>query len=87
MKEIDRMLKVLNKPAIKTIKMKPLSYPKGFEPAKNNVQSKLHQPWHLNGTCPEGTIPIRRIQKSDLIRAASLKNFGRKSPWGLMGGR
>ncbi|KAK1285922.1 hypothetical protein QJS10_CPB20g00472 [Acorus calamus] len=115
MKEIDRMLKVMNKPAIKTIKsvdgdiidcvdiykqpafdhpllrnhtiqMKPLSYPKGFEHAKNIVKSELHQPWHLNGTCPEGTIPIRRIQKSDLMRAASLENFGRKSAPGPVGG-
>ncbi|KAK1285867.1 hypothetical protein QJS10_CPB20g00481 [Acorus calamus] len=61
-----------------TIQMGPLSYPKGFEPAKNTMKSKLHQPWHLNGTCPEGTIPIRRTQKSDLIR---------KSPGGHLGGR
>ncbi|KAK1312372.1 hypothetical protein QJS10_CPA07g00935 [Acorus calamus] len=78
MKEIDRMLKVLNKPAIKTIKMRPSAYPKVAE-AETNVE-KIHQPWHLNGTCPEGTVPIHRTQKSDLMRAISLKNFGKKYP-------
>ncbi|KAK1265690.1 hypothetical protein QJS04_geneDACA018112 [Acorus gramineus] len=95
MKEIDRMLKVLNKPAIKTIKSADgdiidcvdiHKQPAFDHPLLRNHTIQV-QTWHLNGTCPEGTIPIRRIQKSDLIRAASLKNFGRKSPWGLMGGR
>ncbi|KAK1312374.1 hypothetical protein QJS10_CPA07g00937 [Acorus calamus] len=81
MKEIDRMLKVLNKPAIKTIKMRPSAYPKGVE-VETNVK-KIHQPWHLNGRCPEGTIPIHRTRKSDLMRAISLKNFGKKYPEGI----
>ncbi|KAK1265124.1 hypothetical protein QJS04_geneDACA010454 [Acorus gramineus] len=46
-----------------TIQMRPSSYPKRIE-AKDNVR-KLQQPWHLNGRCPEGTVPIHRTQKSD----------------------
>ncbi|KAK7837941.1 hypothetical protein CFP56_020555 [Quercus suber] len=36
------------------------------------------QPWHLNGRCPEGTIPIRRTKKEDLLRVGSAANYGRK---------
>ncbi|KAK1312371.1 hypothetical protein QJS10_CPA07g00934 [Acorus calamus] len=110
MKEIDRMLKVLNKPAIKTIKsvdgdiidcvdiykqpafdhpllynhtiqMRPSVYPKGVE--AETTLKKIHQPWHFNGRCPKGTVPIRRTRKSDLMRATSLKNFGKKYPEGI----
>jgi len=39
---------------------------------------KLSQTWHKSGRCPKGTVPIRRIQKQDLLRAASLDRFGLK---------
>ncbi|KAL4600583.1 hypothetical protein ACB092_11G209100 [Castanea dentata] len=36
------------------------------------------RPWHLNGRCLEGTIPIRRTKEEDLLRAGSAANYGRK---------
>ncbi|KAG9440836.1 hypothetical protein H6P81_021001 [Aristolochia fimbriata] len=31
-----------------------------------------------DGGCPEGTVPIRRVQMEDLLRAGSISNFGKK---------
>nr|POE64440.1 hypothetical protein CFP56_34999 [Quercus suber]POE73291.1 hypothetical protein CFP56_75648 [Quercus suber] len=63
--------------------MRPSSYPKGFSPdesndVSSNSEPKFSQPWHLNGRCPEGTIPIRRTKEEDLLRAGSAANYGRK---------
>ncbi|OVA08513.1 protein of unknown function DUF239 [Macleaya cordata] len=110
--EIERKLKLLNKPSLKsiqsedgdiidcvdiykqpafdhpalknhTIQMKPTHYPKIESMFKKNESSiqKISQIWQKNGSCPEGTIPIRRIRKQDLLRASSLENYGRKSPY------
>jgi hypothetical protein len=38
----------------------------------------IAQPWHLNGECPEGTIPIKRAKEADILRARSLENYGKK---------
>ncbi|KAM3733777.1 hypothetical protein ACB098_11G163100 [Castanea mollissima] len=62
-----------------TIKMRPSSHPEGlsFDESNNvssNSKSEITQPWHLNGSCPEGTIPIRRTNEKDLLKA----NYGRK---------
>uniref|UniRef100_A0A7N2LEZ7 Neprosin PEP catalytic domain-containing protein n=1 Tax=Quercus lobata TaxID=97700 RepID=A0A7N2LEZ7_QUELO len=59
-----------------TIQMRPSSYPKGFSA---NSKPKFSQPWHLNGRCPKGTIPIRRTKEEDLLRAGSAANYGRKN--------
>ncbi|KAL4600814.1 hypothetical protein ACB092_11G227000 [Castanea dentata] len=40
----------------------------------SNSKSEITQPWHLNGSCPEGTIPIRRTNEKDLLKA----NYGSK---------
>ncbi|KAL3520184.1 hypothetical protein ACH5RR_018333 [Cinchona calisaya] len=32
----------------------------------------------LNGSCPEGTIPIRRTSNEDVLRASSIKKNGKK---------
>nr|XP_023923670.1 uncharacterized protein LOC112035061 [Quercus suber] len=66
-----------------TIQMRPSSYPKGFSfdeinDISSNSEPEFTQPWHLNGRCPEGTIPIRRTKEEDLLRAGSVANFGRK---------
>nr|XP_023903905.1 uncharacterized protein LOC112015704 [Quercus suber] len=66
-----------------TIQMRPSSYPEGFSfdeinDISANSEPKFTQPWHLNGRCPEGTIPIRRTKEEDLLRAGSVANFGRK---------
>ncbi|XP_061376662.1 protein neprosin-like [Gastrolobium bilobum] len=41
--------------------------------------SENFQLWSLSGeSCPEGTIPIRRTTKQDMLRASSISSFGRK---------
>ena len=42
--------------------------------------SVLSQTWHKSGSCQKGTIPIRRIRRQELLRAASLEHFGREGP-------
>ncbi|XP_031250284.1 uncharacterized protein LOC116108147 [Pistacia vera] len=109
--EIDGRLKLLNKPAVKSIRSEDgdiidcvniYKQPAFDHPALRNHTLQLRpsinlptqkvdkrnesgrpvviQTWQKNGTCPKGTVPIRRIRKQDLLRAASLENFGRKSP-------
>ncbi|KAL5063406.1 hypothetical protein RYX36_025143 [Vicia faba] len=35
--------------------------------------------WSLSGeSCPEGTIPVRRVTEQDMLRAYSINSFGRK---------
>ena len=63
--------------------MRPSSYPEGFSfdeinDVSSNFKPEFTQPWHLNGRCPEGTIPIRRTKEEDLLRAGSAANYGRK---------
>lgn len=41
--------------------------------------SDSFQLWSLSGeSCPEGTIPIRRTTEQDMLRATSVRRFGRK---------
>lgn len=42
---------------------------------RSNPQAQL---WHANGRCPEDTIPVRRTRKDDILRATSVKAYGRK---------
>ncbi|XP_057440236.1 uncharacterized protein LOC130732142 [Lotus japonicus] len=67
-------------PALKDHKLQKI--PDFLIESKNssNLQTKsiVFQTWQKNGSCPEGTIPIRRIRTEDLSRAASLNLFGRK---------
>ncbi|KAJ4970219.1 hypothetical protein NE237_003318 [Protea cynaroides] len=82
--DIDKKLKQINRPAVKTIQMEPSYYP-AFETMENKkpeIQRAIEasQLWRKSGSCPEGTIPIRRIRKEDLLRASSLEDFGRKKP-------
>ncbi|XWS33096.1 hypothetical protein CRYUN_Cryun22dG0049400 [Craigia yunnanensis] len=68
-----------------TIQMTPNFHPEGVF-GQNKVSSEMKegssrtitQLWHLNGTCPEGTIAVRRTKKDDLLRASSIKAFGKK---------
>ncbi|KVI00609.1 uncharacterized protein LOC112519423 [Cynara cardunculus var. scolymus] len=41
-------------------------------------QQTITQLWHSNGKCPKGTIPIRRTKKEDVLRATSVKSYGKK---------
>ncbi|XP_075101993.1 protein neprosin-like [Nicotiana tabacum] len=65
--ELERQLKLLNKPAIKTIKMKP-----SFSLLKrDNESSTSNSSFKMglkDGGCPMGTVPIRKTTKEDLIR-------------------
>ncbi|TXG74297.1 hypothetical protein EZV62_002876 [Acer yangbiense] len=108
---LDRKLKLLNKPAVKSIKsedgdiidcvdinkqpafdhpalrnhkiqMRPSFDLPTEKPDTRNESSQpvIQQTWQKSGSCPEGTVPIRRIRKQDLLRAASLEQFGTKPP-------
>ncbi|KAM7272511.1 hypothetical protein ACFE04_027174 [Oxalis oulophora] len=64
-----------------TIKLSPKYDPttmKGQKTNNDEVPEPFTQLWQLNGTCPQGTIPITRTKKSDLLRADSLETFGKK---------
>ncbi|CAL5442433.1 unnamed protein product [Camellia sinensis] len=66
--ELEEQLKHLNKPAVKTIQMKPTSLPNR---SRDQVSSKDSKPLHIGlkgGDCPVGTVPIKRTTKEDLIR-------------------
>ncbi|TKY58678.1 hypothetical protein E2542_SST15747 [Spatholobus suberectus] len=59
---------------------KPLDSPE--RPRGHNQMGDLSdnfQLWSLSGeSCPEGTIPIRRTTEQDMLRASSVRRFGRK---------
>ncbi|KAL8262496.1 hypothetical protein R6Q59_023845 [Mikania micrantha] len=75
------------------IKMRPSYYPDWIKDENINMNSsketsltsppKKHksitQLWHSNGKCPKGTIPIRRTNKEDMLRASSLKSYWRNN--------
>ncbi|KAM4123986.1 hypothetical protein ACB094_01G198400 [Castanea mollissima] len=66
-----------------TIQMKPTnSFPFDTTISVKNESSLqvLSQTWHKSGSCPKGTIPIRRISRQELLRATSLEHFGREGP-------
>lgn len=51
--------------------------PKGY--SRENESHEDFQLWSLTGEfCPEGTIPIRRTTEQDMLRASSVRRFGRK---------
>ncbi|EPS61083.1 hypothetical protein M569_13717, partial [Genlisea aurea] len=73
-------------PAMKnrTIEFIPGDYPKDLLP-ENEVESEgiLPQIWQQAGSCPEGTIPMRRTTREDVIRARTTAEggyFARKRP-------
>lgn len=56
----------------------PPDRPKGQNP--RNSESENFQLWSISGeSCPEGTIPIRRTREEDILRANSVRRFGRKA--------
>ncbi|XP_060217849.1 protein neprosin-like [Lycium barbarum] len=70
-----------------TLQMMPNYHPEGLfrngkmskANTKNEGSNSITQLWHLNGKCPEGTIPIRRTKKDDILRASNMKSYGRKN--------
>ncbi len=68
-----------------TIQMRPNYHPEGLigeskvsSVKSNDGSSPITQLWHLNGRCPQGTVPIRRTKEADLLRASSVKSYGKK---------
>ncbi|MCI40609.1 hypothetical protein A2U01_0061842, partial [Trifolium medium] len=49
-----------------------------FDENKAKSSTPINQLWHANGMCSEGTIPIRRTKEEDVLRASSVKRYGRK---------
>ncbi|XP_074570461.1 protein neprosin-like [Curcuma longa] len=110
----EEKLKLINKPAVKTIqsadgdvidcvdiykqpafdhpllknhiiKMKPTDdhsrrRDKGSSQATTSTGPTLSQTWQKSGACPNGTVPILRVQHHHLFNAPSIENYGRK-PW------
>ncbi|KAH1105431.1 hypothetical protein J1N35_009199 [Gossypium stocksii] len=62
------------------IQVKPSFDLKEVKINSKNESSKLtvFQTWQKSGSCPEGTVSIRRIRREDLLRANSVQQFGRK---------
>ncbi|KAG4136262.1 hypothetical protein ERO13_D08G270200v2 [Gossypium hirsutum] len=60
--------------------MKPSFDLKDEKLSSKNEPAELavFQTWQRSGSCPEGTVPIRRIRREDLLRAKSVQQFGRK---------
>ncbi|WZZ58600.1 hypothetical protein YC2023_058707 [Brassica napus] len=57
--------------------MDPPEMPTGY--SQENESHEDFQLWSLTGeSCPEGTIPIRRTTEQDMLRASSVRRFGRK---------
>ncbi|KAK4783747.1 hypothetical protein SAY86_018115 [Trapa natans] len=81
---VEKHLRRLNKPPVKTIKTRPNFHPEGlFEEKEVTSEAServnpIKQLWHVNGKCPENTIPVRRTTKDDVLRASSAKRYGRK---------
>ncbi|AES71480.1 carboxyl-terminal peptidase [Medicago truncatula] len=56
----------------------PPERPNGYYNNGEKVSERL-QLWTDSGEeCPEGTVPIRRTTEDDILRASSIKRFGRK---------
>ncbi|RDY08577.1 hypothetical protein CR513_07176, partial [Mucuna pruriens] len=55
----------------------PPDRPRGYNQMSD--LSENYQLWSLSGeSCPEGTIPVRRTTEQDMLRASSVRRFGRK---------
>ncbi|KAA8542225.1 hypothetical protein F0562_023377 [Nyssa sinensis] len=57
--------------------LEPPDRPKGHDSI--DAMTESFQLWTDSGeSCPEGTIPIRRTTEKDILRASSIRKFGRK---------
>ncbi|KAL9226863.1 hypothetical protein vseg_002626 [Gypsophila vaccaria] len=71
-------------PALKnhTIQMRPSFNLEQDVISDRNKSSSVEMPqqtWQKSGSCPKGTVPIRRVRRSDLLRFGNLERFGKKS--------
>ncbi|KAK4786162.1 hypothetical protein SAY86_002851 [Trapa natans] len=84
--EVQKHLKRLNKTPVKSIQLRPNYHPEGLfdenkvasTPAAKERVNPINQLWHQIGKCPENTIPVRRTKSDDILRASSVKRYGRK---------
>ncbi|MQM11270.1 hypothetical protein Taro_044177 [Colocasia esculenta] len=57
----------------------PPERPKGLLPLGDPELAESFQSWSSSGeSCPEGTVPIRRTTEADVLRASSVRRFGKK---------
>ncbi|KAM2947355.1 hypothetical protein FF1_034491 [Malus domestica] len=71
--ELERQLQSLNKPIVKTIQLRPTSFPAETQksaPAIDPISETLSK----MEACPEGTVPIPRTTEDDLVMAKSLSH-------------
>ncbi|XP_057437943.1 uncharacterized protein LOC130730072 [Lotus japonicus] len=68
--ELERQLKIINKPPVKSIQRKPSNQKTIENPNLRNSPSKPK--FGLEKPCPKGTVPIRRTTKNNLVQAKSL---------------
>jgi hypothetical protein len=58
--------------------MRPSYHPEGLSNDSSTAPHSITQTWRKNGKCPTNTIPIRRTREEDVLRASSIKRFGKK---------
>ncbi|XP_054813494.1 uncharacterized protein LOC129314149 [Prosopis cineraria] len=71
---------ILNQPAFDNPKLKnhKVQMRPTFHSRKSNISNRIAQLWHQSGSCPKGTVPIRRTTKEDILRADSIQQFWKK---------
>ncbi|KAJ0502594.1 putative neprosin [Helianthus annuus] len=88
--EVVKHLNRLNKRPVKSIESPDgdiidcvrISHQPAFDHPflKNHtIKETMTQLWNSYGKCPKGTIPVRRTKKEDVLRASSVKRYGKKS--------
>lgn len=56
----------------------PPARPSGHHRRPNDTADAGVQLWAVSGaSCPEGSVPVRRITEADVLRASSVRRFGR----------
>ncbi|KHN13428.1 hypothetical protein glysoja_035189 [Glycine soja] len=77
---VSHMQHAFDHPLLKGQKpLDPPERPRGHNQMDDGDLSENFQLWSFSGeSCPEGTIPIRRTTEQDMLRATSVRRFGRK---------
>ncbi|OQU84026.1 uncharacterized protein LOC8070245 [Sorghum bicolor] len=65
------------------IQMRPSDYPISHYDESSIITHPFTQTWHQNGECPENTIPIRRTKDEDILKASSIRKYGKMMPIGV----
>ncbi|GJY35503.1 putative neprosin [Tanacetum coccineum] len=60
------------------LSMDPPELPKGYD--NTGAESEIKQLWNSNGeSCPNGTIPIRRTNASEILKSISISKFAKRT--------